>query len=287
MQDKYFFFGFGQVAKYFLDNLIKKKKNFTFNITKTAKSFKKSFKGKKYSSFHFDGKKFDKKMIKFLKLSNYIIISIPPRKGDPVIKHFKNHLNSTNLKKIIYLSATSVYGDHDGKWVNEKSKLKPTSKFGKRRLKAEQEWQKLFKNDKKKLYILRLSGIYSKENNPIKRLKAGPKIYINKKNHFFSRIRVEDIARVILKILKKKNLDGGVFNVSDDLPASSETVTKYAAKLIKISSLKSVSYKNLKGEMIKNFYKDSKKVRNSKIKKVLKINLKYPSYKKGLRDFIY
>ena len=29
-------------------------------------------------------------------------------------------------------------------------KLKPTSKFGKRRLKAEQEWQKLFKNDKKK-----------------------------------------------------------------------------------------------------------------------------------------
>ena len=64
-------------------------------------------------------------------------------------------------------------------------------------------------------------------------------------------------------------------------------MTKYAAKLIKISSLKSVSYKNLKGEMIKNFYKDSKKVRNSKIKKVLKINLKYPSYKKGLRDFIY
>ena len=46
MQDKYFFFGFGQVAEYFLDNLIKKKKNFTFNITKTAKSFKKSFKGK-------------------------------------------------------------------------------------------------------------------------------------------------------------------------------------------------------------------------------------------------
>ena len=41
-----------------------------------------------------------------------------------------------------------------------------------------------------------------------------------------------------------------VFNVSDDLPASSETVTKYAAKLIKkISSLKSVSYKkNLKGK---------------------------------------
>ena len=120
-------------------------------------------------------------MIKFLKLSNYIIISIP-RKGDPVIKHFKNHLNSTNLKNT-YLSSTSVYGDHDGKWVNEKSKLKPTSKFGKRRLKANKNGKNYLKMIKKTLYFKIVRNLLEK-TNPIKRLKAGPKIYINK-NHFF------------------------------------------------------------------------------------------------------
>ena len=36
--------------------------------------------------------------------------------------------------------------------------------------------------------------------------------------------------------------------------------------------------------MIKEFYKDSKKVSNKKMKKQLKIKLKYPNYKHGLRN---
>ena len=36
--------------------------------------------------------------------------------------------------------------------------------------------------------------------------------------------------------------------------------------------------------MIKEFYKDSKKVSNKKMKKQLKIKLKFPTYKQGLRD---
>ena len=36
-----------------------------------------------------------------------------------------------NCKWITYLSATSVYGDHKGDWVNEKASLKPTSLMGK------------------------------------------------------------------------------------------------------------------------------------------------------------
>ena len=36
--------------------------------------------------------------------------------------------------------------------------------------------------------------------------------------------------------------------------------------------------------MIKEFYKDSKKVSNKKMKKQLNIRLKYPNYKQGLRN---
>ena len=35
-----------------------------------------------------------------------------------------------NCKWITYLSATSVYGDHKGEWVNENSATKPTSVNG-------------------------------------------------------------------------------------------------------------------------------------------------------------
>ena len=284
MREKYFFFGFGQVAKYYIDNLIKNKKKFSFNASSTSKTSSKFFRGKKYKSFKFKDYEFDKNIYYEILCSDYIIVSIPPRKHkDLVVENFGPLLSLDSNKKIIYLSATSVYGNHNGKWVSEKSKLKTKTNMGKGRLVAEKSWMKLFSKYKLNLNILRLSGIYSKENNALKRLKNGPRIFIKKNNQFFSRIRVEDIARVLDKVLNNNKIKGEIFNISDDFPASNEEITKYAAKLLNINDLSSVNSNKLQGS-IKDFYKDSKKVDNLKMKKILKIKLKYPSYKEGLRD---
>ena len=284
MREKYFFFGFGQVAKYYIDNLIKNKKKFNFNASSTSKTSSKFFRGKKYKSFKFKDYEFDKNIYYEILSSDYIIVSIPPRKHkDLVVENFGPLLSLDSNKKIIYLSATSVYGNHNGKWVSEKSKLKTKTNMGKDRLGAEKSWMKLFLKNKLNLNILRLSGIYSKEKNALKRLKNGPRIFIKKNNQFFSRIRVEDIARVLDKVLNNNKIKGEIFNISDDLPASNEEVTKYAAKLLNIYNLNSVNSNKLQGS-IKDFFKDSKKVNNLKMKKILKIKLKYPSYKEGLRD---
>ena len=284
MRAKYFFFGFGQVAKYYIDHLIRKKKKFSFNATSTSKTSSKFFREKKYTSFKFKDYEFDKNIYYEILCSDYIIVSIPPRKHkDLVVENFGPLLSLDSNKKIIYLSATSVYGNHNGKWVSEKSKLKTKTNMGKDRLRAEKSWMKLFLKNKLNLNILRLSGIYSKENNALKRLNNGPRIFIKKNNQFFSRIRVEDIARVLDKVLNNNKIKGEIFNISDDLPASNEEVTKYAAKLLNIYNLNSVNSNKLQGS-IKDFFKDSKKVNNLKMKKILKIKLKYPSYKEGLRD---
>jgi len=284
MRAKYFFFGFGQVAKYYIDHLIKKKKKFSFNATSTSKTSSKFFRGKKYKSFKFKDYEFDKNIYYEILSSDYIIVSIPPRKHkDLVVENFGPLLSLDSNKKIIYLSATSVYGNHNGKWVSEKSKLKTKTNMGKDRLGAEKSWMKLFLKNKLNLNILRLSGIYSKEKNALKRLKNGPRIFIKKNNQFFSRIRVEDIARVLDKVLNNNKIKGEIFNISDDFPASNEEITKYAAKLLNINDLSSVNSNKLQGS-IKDFYKDSKKVDNLKMKKILKIKLRYPSYKEGLRD---
>ena len=287
MKNKYFFFGFGQVAKYFLKYLIKKKKKFEFNTTSTLPTKKKIFSGKKYISYKLKDYEFDKAMLHEILSSNYILVSIPPKENkDIVVGNFGNILSLDPTKKIIYLSATSVYGNHNGKWVTEKAKLKTKTIMGKSRLHAEKFWIKLYKSNNINLNILRLSGIYSKENNAVKRLKEGPKLFIKKDKQFFSRIRVEDIASAVEKVFKKNNIKGEVFNISDDLPASSEDLVKFAAKLLKIKNLKSISTKKLNG-VLKDFYKDSKKVSNKKMKKILNIKLKYPTYKKGLIEFGY
>ena len=101
------------------------------SATNTTKTILKIFKGKKFKSFKFNDKSYDKKLVKELTRANYILVSIPPqRKRDVVLSRFSQLLKISKFKKIIYLSATSVYGNHNGKWVNENSKLKGKTKFG-------------------------------------------------------------------------------------------------------------------------------------------------------------
>ena len=78
----------------------------------------------------------------------------------------------SKVKWITYLSATSVYGDHKGEWVDESSETKPTSLNGIARLAAENSWLSLKVNKNLPVQIFRLSGIYSNENNILTRLKV-------------------------------------------------------------------------------------------------------------------
>ena len=279
---KFFFFGFGQTAKYFIKELTKTKKKYSFCATNTKKSEIKYFDNKKFKSFKFHNEKYDKKLIDELIEADYVLISIPPyKKKDLVLKKFKKTLKNSKFSKLIYLSATSVYGNHNGKWVNENSKLKSKTKLGVSRKLVENSWMKFRNETKLNINILRVSGIYSKENNVLKKILK-TNIYVKEKK-YFSRIRIEDLANIIKKIFfsSNKNL---LLNASDDRPSTNVEVANYAAKLLKIKSLRAVPISKFKNRMIKEFYKDSKKVSNKKMKNKLKLKLKYPTYKEGLRN---
>ena len=56
----------------------------------------------------------------------------------------------------------------------------------------------------------------------------------------------------------------------------------YGAKLLKMKKPDSIELKDISSQMVKNFYKDSKKVSNKKMKNFFQYNLKFPSYKEGL-----
>ena len=279
-----FCFGFGQVAKNFIKKLITEEYDIKLTITSRSESQKKKFDGVNYNSYLFNSNKFDDKLVAELREADHILVSIPPEKQeDLVVKNFSKIIEYSKAKWITYLSATSVYGDHKGGWVNENSKTRPTSPNGIARLKAENSWLSLQRSKNLSVQIFRLSGIYSNDNNVLSRLKLGNIRLIDKKNHFFSRIHVEDVSNVLFKSLFKfKALE--IYNISDDQPATSKEVLLYGAKILKIEPPKKITVDQIQSEMLRNFYKDSKKVSNKKMKNYFNYSLKFPSYIDGLND---
>ena len=278
----FFFFGFGQVAKEFIKKLILENYKLNISITTRKASGDIDFLGQKVSNFELNNEKIDKNIFKKLNNSDHILISIPPKdEKDLVLKYFSKEFLNQNIKWITYLSATSVYGDHMGEWVNEKSETLPRSKNGIKRLAVENSWLKIYEEHKIPLQIFRLAGIYSNKNNVLERIKSGNGSIVKKKNQFFSRIHVEDIANLLFLSLSKFK-KGEVYNISDDKPTSSEEIMKYGAKILNLSEPKEIKLENIESEMLRGFYKDSKKVSNKKVKEFFSYNLKFPTYIEGL-----
>ena len=80
-----FCFGFGQVAKYLVKNLIKKNLDFDLITTNTKETQSKKFNNLKYTSYYFIDNKFDNNLLNELNSSNKVLISIPPKNQTDIV----------------------------------------------------------------------------------------------------------------------------------------------------------------------------------------------------------
>ena len=131
--------------------------------------------------------------------------------------------------------------------------------------------------------IFRLAGIYGPGRSLIDRLLANERVYIvNKPAHLFNRIHVDDIVGAIEMAISSKS-EATIFNLSDDLPATQLDVAQFAASLLKKKCPQTVSLESdLVSEMARSFYKEEKKVSNTRLKDELGYKLTFPSFKEGL-----
>jgi len=225
------------------------------------------------------------KIKEVLTYSTHLLITAPPDdKGCSIFNKFSSQILTSNIKSLIYISSTGVYGNHNGKWVNESSLLKANSQFDKIRVKSEKQWKTFCKKNNLNLNIVRISGIYG----PQRIIKFNKKKLdvIIKENHYFSRIHVLDAARLISKIILE-NINNEIWNLADDVPSSRELFLLEAIKIKNIKNFVKIQFKEYQvtlSDRAKKFWFNNKRVSNSKVKKYFGYRFIFPNYRSGIKN---
>jgi nucleoside-diphosphate-sugar epimerase len=220
--------------------------------------------------------------------TTHLLVSIPPDlEGDAVLRHFRDDLLALpELDWVGYLSTVGVYGDCQGRWVDESSPARPTSERSLRRLEAEHAWLDFGRDSRRRVEVFRLAGIYGPGRSVIDSLRAGTARRIVKPGQVFNRIHVDDIALVLARAIDTP-VGHGIYNVADDEPAPPEDVVAYAAELLGLPVPPEVPFARAElGDMAASFWAECKRVSNARIKTALGVALAYPTYREGLRALI-
>jgi nucleoside-diphosphate-sugar epimerase len=216
--------------------------------------------------------------------ASHVICTIPPGPaGDPVLRTAAKLLG--RARWLGYLSTTGVYGDRDGGWVDEVTPPRPGRPRSIERLSTERAWQALGLQGGAAVDIFRLPGIYGPGRSAIDQVKAGTARRIDKPGQVFSRIHVEDIAGTVLMAITQPHA-GTIYNVADDLPASTVDVVAFACELLGKPAPPVIPWQQAASEMsvmARSFYAENRRVRNDRIKSELGVVLRYPTYREGLR----
>jgi nucleoside-diphosphate-sugar epimerase len=257
--------------------------------------------GARLATFQSDGATQDVRSL--LRGTTHVLVSIPPDlEGDVVLRHFRDDLHALpELGWVGYLSTVGVYGDCQGRWVDETSPARPTSERSLRRLQAEHAWHAFGRDSRRRVEVFRLAGIYGPGRSVIDSLRTGTQRRVVKPGQVFNRVHVDDIALVLAHAIDKPPGDKppgdkapgdhpvghATYNVADDEPAPPEDVVAYAAELLGLPVPPAVQFAQAGlGDMAASFWAECKRVSNARIKTALGVALAYPTYREGLRALI-
>ncbi len=239
----------------------------------------------------FDGTRPSRDVVRALQGASHVLLSIPPSAaGDPALIHHGADLAALGTVRWIgYLSTIGVYGDAAGAWVDEDSPVRPLSERSQRRADAEDSWRCFGQAHGLCVQVFRLPGIYGPARSAIDSVRAGTARPVIKAGQVFNRIHVDDIAAALALAMDRAETGEpcafDTFNVVDDEPAPPQEVIAYAARLLGMAPPSEVPIEaaNL-SEMGLSFYRESKRVRNLRLKAALGWVPAYPTYREGLGD---
>lgn len=216
-----------------------------------------------------------------------LLYSTPPQGGGSIdlrARNFCAALERDNAipSRIIYLSATSVYGDTGGQVVTEQSPAEPGSAMGKRRLDAEQRFQEFGAGHGVPVVILRVSGIYGPGRLPLMQIAQGQPLLKEELTRPSNRIHVDDLVQVCLKVLEQGS---GIYNVSDGHPANMTAYFNACADALGKPRQPQVELEEAQRTMpplLLTYFRESRVVDNTRMLQELGIALIYPDMLPGI-----
>lgn len=277
---KLFVFGLGYSSLRFLDLYADRFERISGTVRQPEKRERlRQFGSHRRLAVHlFDGAAHDPEIAALAGEADVLLVSVPPgQAGDPVPAAFGKTLRIGSAR-VVYLSTVGVYGDHRGAWIDEDTAAAADSERAKARLTAETGWRTIAGN---RLAILRLAGIYGPGRNALARLRDGSARRILKPGLVFNRIHVDDVARAIMAAVAHEA--SGVFNICDDEPAPPQDVMAHAAQLLGVAPPPDEDYATAQmTPMARSFYASSNRVRNTRAKRDLGLELAFPTFREGL-----
>jgi len=218
-------------------------------------------------------------------VSHILLSAAPTPQGDPALPLLTPALKAqaATLQWMGYLSTTGVYGDHQGAWIDEETPRGKIGARGQARVDAEAAWSALAAAHDLPIHYFRLAGIYGPGRNPLVAMQNGKARRIDKAGQVFSRIHVADIAQILLASIEKPN-PGRAYSVCDDVPAPPQEVVAFAADLLGLEAPPLIAFEAAElSPMAQSFYADNKRIKNTRLKEELGVELLYPDYRAGLR----
>ena len=212
----------------------------------------------------------------------------PPASGitDIHTQHLIEALQSSSLlpSRLVYISTTGVYGDCEGRWVDENEPAKPQADRAKRRLDAEQQLLKWSKTSGVEIVIIRVAGIYGPGKLPLARLKKGLPVISESESPYTNRIHSTDLVNIAIAAMNRGK-PGNIYHACDGHPG---TMTDYFKKVASKAGLQSPPEISLDegkqqlSEGMMSYIRESRRLRNEKTLRELDLKLQYPTLEEGL-----
>jgi nucleoside-diphosphate-sugar epimerase len=205
---------------------------------------------------------------------------------DVRIERLLEHLELTGLPaRFLYMSTTGVYGDCEGRWIDENEPLKPSTYRAQRRISAEQAVQRWCGDHGIEWEILRVPAIYGPGRLLTERLKSGMPTVRPEECSYTNRIHIDDLVTVCHEVMARAPA-GSVYNVSDGNPS---TITDYLFLLAELTGspkpplISMQEAERMLSPSIMSFMKESKRIKNDKLLQETGITLRHPDLQSGLK----
>ncbi len=187
-------------------------------------------------------------------------------------------------QRLVYISTSGVYGDCGGDEIDETRRARPMSERARRRLHAEQLLRGWGAESGVQVSILRVPGIYSAGRLPIARLKAGTPALVTERDPYTNHIHADDLARSVWAALTRGR-GGRAYNASDDGSMKMGQYFDMVAEQFNLPRPRRVSWEVAQAQLpetLLSFMRESRRLYNGRLKKELRVRLRYPSVRQGV-----